>query len=57
MASITRDGCRLVLNEVFDGDSKGFVQRGNDFFSRMPKPDSERVLSERSPCYTSSHAP
>lgn len=49
MDSITREGCSLVLNEVFEGDPEGFTQRGNDFFSRMPKPDSERVLSEHSP--------
>ncbi|MBI3995893.1 MAG: GIY-YIG nuclease family protein [Nitrospirae bacterium] len=49
MDSITREGCKLVLNEVFEGDPEGFVRRGNDFFSRMPKPDTERVLSEHSP--------
>lgn len=49
MDSITREGCVLVLNEVFEGDPNGFVQRGNEFFSRMPKPDAERGLSEHSP--------
>jgi hypothetical protein len=49
MDSITREGCKLVLNEVFEGDPQGFVQRGNDFFSRMPKPDAERLLSDHSP--------
>lgn len=49
MDSITREACSLVLNEVFEGDPEGFVQRGNDFFSRMPNPESERALSEHSP--------
>lgn len=49
MDSITREGCVLVLNEVFEGDPEGFVRRGSEFFSRMPKPDAERALSEHSP--------
>ena len=49
MDSITRAGCCLVLNEVFEGDPNGFVERGNQFFAQMPKPNSERVLSEHSP--------
>ena len=49
MDSITREGCTLVLNEVFEGDPDGFVQRGNTFFSCMPKPDSKQALSEHSP--------
>ncbi|MBL7218478.1 MAG: GIY-YIG nuclease family protein [Phycisphaerae bacterium] len=51
MDSITREGCSLVLNEVFEGDPDGFVQRGNDFFSLMPSSDAERVLSEHSPLH------
>jgi len=49
MDSITRDGCSLVLNEVFEGDPEGFVARGNEFFAHMPRPDLERPLSEFSP--------
>lgn len=49
MDSITREGCSWVLNEVFEGDPDGFVQRGNAFFALMPSPDSERSLSAHSP--------
>ena len=49
MDSITREGCTLVLNEVFEGEPMGFVQRGNDFFSKMPNPDFTHTLSEFSP--------
>ena len=51
MDSITRDGCKLVLNEVFEGDVAGFVQCAEAFFSVMPNPDSERELSEYSPLF------
>ena len=49
MDSITREGCHWVLNEVFEGDPNGFIQRGDAFFALMPLPDSERSLSEHSP--------
>lgn len=49
MDSITREGCVWVLNEVFEGDPQGFVTRGNDFFSLMPRSDQKRALSEHSP--------
>jgi len=51
MDSITRDGCRLVLNEVYEGDVEGFVRRGDQFFALMPNPDSEKELSEHSPLF------
>ncbi len=51
MDSITREGCKLVLNEVFEGTVEGFVQRGDDFFGVMPNPDSEKELSQHSPLY------
>jgi hypothetical protein len=51
MDSITREGCKLVLNEVFEGDIQGFIDRGDGFFAMMPTPDSERELSEHSPLY------
>ena len=51
MASITREGCKLVLNEVFEGDVEGFTERGDQFFAVMPTPSSERELSEHSPLY------
>lgn len=51
MDSITRENCRLVLNEVYEGDVQGFLARGDQFFAMMPNPDNERELSERSPLY------
>lgn len=51
MDSITRTGCKLVLNEVYEGEIKDFIERGDAFFSMMPSPDSERELSEHSPLY------
>jgi hypothetical protein len=56
MDSITREGCKLVLNEVFEGDIQGFIDRGDRFFALMPTPDSERELSEHSPLYESEDA-
>lgn len=41
--------CSLVLNEVYDGELDGFVQRGNEFFALMPKPGDDQILSEHSP--------
>ena len=51
MDSITRTGCKLVLNEVYEGEIDGFVERGDAYFALMPNPDSERELSEHSPLY------
>jgi hypothetical protein len=51
MDSITREGCKLVLNEVFEGDVGGFLSRAESFFSLMPSPDSQRELSEHSPLF------
>jgi hypothetical protein len=51
MASITREGCKLVLNEVFEGEIGGFIERGDRFFGLMPTAISERELSEHSPLY------
>ena len=52
--SITREGCALVLNEVFEGEPDGFVRRAEAFFELMPKPDIERTLSDHSPLKASS---
>lgn len=49
MDSITREGCALVLNEVYEGDPEDFIRRGNEFFSVMPAAEAERMLSEHSP--------
>ncbi len=51
MDSITRKDCKLVLNEVYECDVEGFLQRGNAFFSLMPDPNAEKELSEFSPLY------
>ena len=53
MDSITKEGCKLVLNEDFEGDIAGFVERGDKFFAVMPNPDSEKELSEYSPLFGS----
>jgi hypothetical protein len=37
ITSVTRDGCTLVANEVYDCDDlKNLVKRGDDFFRIMP---------------------
>jgi hypothetical protein len=51
MDSVTRENCKLVLNEVFEGEIEGFLQRAEMFFSVMPSPDSQRELSESSPLF------
>lgn len=51
MDSITREDCRLVLNEVFEGDVDGFLSRAESFFSVVPDPDSQRELSVHSPLF------
>ncbi len=51
MDSITREGCKLVLNEVYEGDINEFIARGDAFFALMPSPDTERELSQYSPLY------
>lgn len=52
MDSITREGCRLVLNEVYEGAVSDFLQRGDAYFSVMPAPGTEQELSEHSPLYS-----
>ena len=49
MDSVTRTGCAWVLNEVFEGDPQGFLDRAEAFFALMPRTSSERPLSEHSP--------
>ena len=51
MDSVTRIGCKLVLNEVFEGEVQGFIERAEGFFAVLPPPDSGRELSEHSPLY------
>ena len=57
MDSITGSGCKLVLNEVYEGDVQGFIERADAFFAIMPNPDSERELSEHSPLYEGADEP
>ncbi|OEE28159.1 GIY-YIG nuclease family protein [Aliivibrio fischeri] len=51
MDSITREGCDLVLNEVYEGDIDGFIFRGDQFFQNMPSSENEISLSKHSPLY------
>lgn len=51
MDNITRTGCKLVLNEVYEWEVQSFIDRADAFFEVMPNPDSERELSEYSPLY------
>ena len=49
MDSITREGCLLVMNEVYEGEIDGFLSRAEEFFSIMPKNSDKPNLSEFSP--------
>jgi len=49
MDSVTRTECKLVLNEVYEGDIKGFIERSEQFFGIMPDPTTEIELSDHSP--------
>lgn len=49
MDSITRENCKQVLNEVYEGDVEGFIERGDKFFGNLPNSNSEVVFSEHSP--------
>jgi hypothetical protein len=53
MDSITSKNCQLVLNEVYEGDVAGFVERADAFFAMLPNPDTERELSPHSPLFES----
>jgi hypothetical protein len=49
MDAITREGCHLVLNEVYEGEIEGFLERAQGFFAQMPHPSHSVPLSENSP--------
>jgi len=49
MDSLTRTGCKLVLNEVYEGDIQDFKDRADEFFGIMPDPTTEIGLSKHSP--------
>ncbi len=48
MDSITREDCKFIMNEVYEGDIKSFLKRAEEFFLIMPK-SSKKILSEYSP--------
>jgi hypothetical protein len=48
--ALTREGCRLILNEVFECDDPDtLVKRGDDFFTLLPAPDVRAPLASASP--------
>ena len=50
MDALTREGCRLILNEVFECDEpNALVGRGEAFFSLLPQPDLRVSLAKTSP--------
>jgi hypothetical protein len=50
MDSMTREGCELILNEVFDcEDLPALIERGDSFFSLMPDPTRRPTCSPISP--------
>ena len=49
MDSITRQGCELIINEVYEGNIDGFIARGDAFFAVMPNRDNKVSLSKHSP--------
>jgi len=48
MDSITREDCKFIMNEVYEGDIKKFLNRAEEFFRILPK-SSKKILSEYSP--------
>jgi hypothetical protein len=49
MDCITREGCALVMNEVFEGDIESMRERAEKFFAMMPDIKEEVPLSPHSP--------
>lgn len=50
------EGCRLILNEVFECDDPGrLVKRGDAFFSMLPAPDVRPPLAGASPLNLAGH--
>lgn len=48
--ALTSQGCRLILNEVFECDEPdALVRRGEAFFSMLPAPDVRAPLASASP--------
>jgi len=54
--ALTREGCRLILNEVFECDEPDtLVKRGDAFFSLLPAPDVRAPLASASPLNSTAH--
>jgi hypothetical protein len=54
--ALTREGCRLILNEVFESDDpQTLVRRGDAFFSMLPAPDVRAPLASASPLHATPH--
>lgn len=50
MDSLTRQGCRLIANEVFDCDDlDALLGRGDHFFQQLPSPEHSVPLDDASP--------
>jgi hypothetical protein len=47
--SITRKDCKLVMNEVYEGNLELLVQRADELFRLMPNNNTTVELSEHSP--------
>lgn len=47
--SITRENCKLVLNEVYDADIAALLRRAEEFFALMPDRSHKHSLSDYSP--------
>jgi len=49
MDAITRSDCALVLNEVYEGEIAGFIERADAFFAQLPSEHQPAALSPHSP--------
>lgn len=49
MDSITRKDCKLVMNEVYEGNLDLMIQRADELFRLMPNSNTTVELSEHSP--------
>jgi hypothetical protein len=54
--ALTREGCGLILNEVFECDDLDrLVKRGDAFFNMLPAPDVRAPLASASPLKSPAH--
>jgi hypothetical protein len=54
--ALTREGCRLILNEVFEcDDPDALLKRGDAFFDMLPAPDVRAPLAGTSPLNLRAH--